>query len=144
MCDSLLSPLPFEPNDLSFTLEVHSQVRRAPAARPATPRAHAGVARQAVGAGAPLSEEMRQHWCECDLQTEVGAVPRPRVVPLKSMRSEHLSMQLLVQARGSPDPTRPRLSAATPCVAQESTAAPAPSAPSPHGLQSSQSDPMAW
>ena len=52
-----------------------------------------------MSAGAPLSDEMRQHWTECDLKTEVGAVPRPRVVPFKSMRSEHFSMQLLVQAR---------------------------------------------
>ena len=71
-CDSLLLPLPL--GGLEFGVEVHTQA----------------VARE------PTSKELREQWVECDLQSEVGRPSSAQVVPLKSVNSSELSMQLFV------------------------------------------------
>ena len=78
-CDSLLSPLP--PDGLEFGVEVHTH--------------------QAAASAEPTSEELRELWVECDLQSEVGRPTSPQVVPLKSVSSPELSMQLFVMEAAS-------------------------------------------
>ena len=74
VCNSMLSSR--RAQELTFSIEIHSRSARA---------------------DSPLSEGMRQWWVECDPQSEVG-IPRgpSRIVPLKSMCTPGLGIQLLV------------------------------------------------
>jgi hypothetical protein len=74
VCNSMLAPCKSE--GVSFSVEVH--------ARPSE-------------ADAPLLESMRERWIECDAYSEVGSLHGPsRIVPLKSMCTPKLGVQLLV------------------------------------------------
>jgi len=74
VCNSMLAPS--KSADVSFSIELHV-------------RASEG--------DALLLDNMRERWIECDAYSEVGTVHGPsRIVPLKSMYTPGLGMQLLV------------------------------------------------
>ena len=76
VCNSRLSPRGTQ--ELAFRIEIHSRQARTELSLP---------------------DGMRQRWVECDPQSEVGSPQGPsRIVPLKSMRTPGLGMQLFVHA----------------------------------------------
>jgi hypothetical protein len=79
-CEHLLAPLPADvaAGGLSFRLEMHSAPTRS---------------------GDPLPPELGV-WVECDQRAELGGVTASVVTPLKSMHSDVVSMQLMVQQEG--------------------------------------------
>ena len=101
-CDTLLLPLPFaELHDLAtggvdgltFSVELHTQATRA-------------------SAGPLPASGLLDEWVECDLRNELGETAgEPRVVPLKSMTLEGLSLGLSVLSTCLPPaPPMPPLS----------------------------------
>jgi hypothetical protein len=74
VCNSMMAPS--KSQDVSFRIELH--------VRPAE-------------GDEPLLDGMRERWIECDAYSEVGTLHGPsRIVPLKSMCTPGLGMQLLV------------------------------------------------